>query len=99
MQKFSIGQAVQIRCEVRPGPFPAEFLVTLDTIEGPISGFVRGDNFRKSSSSNDGYVFATVTDVSEDTLTVMVRGSFFTTNGLAQLKRDWANSHVREARA
>ena len=98
MAKFSTGQTVQIRCEVRAGPFPGEFLVAFESANGPVSGFVREDNLRKTSES-EGYIFATVKGVSADTLTVMVRGSFFTTNGLAHLRRDWANSHVQEARA
>lgn len=98
MRTFSTGQSVQIKCEVRPGPFPGEFLVAFETAEGPVSGFVQEDNLTKMGEG-DGYVFATVKEVSADTLTVMVRGSFFTTNGLAHLRRDWANSHVQEARA
>jgi hypothetical protein len=98
MPAFSRGQVVQILCEVRPGPFPGEHLVTFESADGPISGFVRDDDFRAAGEQR-GYVLATVTDVSEHTLTAMVRGSFFSTNGLASFQREWANSHVREARA
>jgi hypothetical protein len=98
MATFSTGQAVEISCEVRPGPFPGEFLVAFETADGPVSGFVREENLKRTGDS-DGYVFAIVREVSADTITVMVRGSFFTTNGLAHLRREWANSHVQEARA
>ena len=94
---FATGQTVQIQCEASPGAFPGEFLVAFDSVEGRVSGFVKSENFRQSGP-DAGYIFGTVTNVSDDTLTVMVRGSFFTTNGLAQLKRDWANAHVKEAR-
>src|SRR5713226_7741114 len=97
MPNFSVGQTVRIKCEVRPGPFPGEFLVAFETAQGPVSGFVRGEDFEKIDES-EGFVFGAIIEVSSDTLTVMVRGSFFTTNGLALLKRDWANSHVQEAR-
>lgn len=96
MAQFSTGQTVQIRCDIRPGPFPGEFLVAFETAEGPVSGFVGEDNLKRAGE-NEGYIFATVREVSADTLTVMVRGSFFTTNGLAHLRREWANSHVQEA--
>lgn len=98
MPKFVPGQAVLIHCEVQPGAFPTEFLVTFETNKGPVSGFVRGDSMRRTGDG-EGLLFGTVRDVSDDTLTVVVQGSFFTTTGLAYLSRDWANSHVRAAHA
>jgi hypothetical protein len=47
----------------------------------------------------EGYVNAVVKEVSAETVTVVVDGSFFTTNGLAYLNRDWADSHVRAGHA
>jgi hypothetical protein len=100
MARFAAGQPILIPCDVEPGAFASEFLVTFETLEGPVSGFVREDNLQRIGAEGGGaYVFATVKDVSEDTLTVVVRGSFFTTTGLAHLKTDWANSHVRAAHA
>ena len=96
MTRFAPGQVIQIACDIQLGPFPSEYLVTFQTAEGPVSGFVRGEQVR-SAGEHQGYIFATVQDISEDTLTVVVRGSFFTTTGLAHLKTDWAQSHVREA--
>ncbi len=96
--RFAPGQRVQIPCKVQQGPFPSEFLVTFETVEGPVSGFVREQDFRRVGEGS-GYIFATVEEVGEDTLSVMVRGSFFRTTGLAHLSRDWANSHVEAAPA
>jgi hypothetical protein len=96
MPRFAPGQTVQISCDIQPGAFPSEYLVTFQTTEGPVSGFVRAEHVRRAGHDK-GYIFATVHGVSEDTLTVIVRGSFFTTTGLAHLSTDRANSHVREA--
>ncbi|MGH8614449.1 MAG: hypothetical protein ACREYF_21115 [Gammaproteobacteria bacterium] len=97
MSNFTIGQTVKIPCEVQRGAFPTELLVTFDTAEGPVSGFVRKEGVE--GEGHEGFIRATVTAVSSDTLTVMVQGSFFTTTGLAYLRRDWANSHVHPAHA
>lgn len=94
MAKFNVGEIVEIQCEVQAGAFPTEVLVTLDTVEGPISGFVRKEAIKRVKG-HEGYIRATVKDVSADTLTVVLQGSFFTTTGLAYLKRDWANAHVQ----
>jgi hypothetical protein len=98
MATFARGQAVEILCEVQPGPFPRELLVTFQSIEGPVSGFVGEDTLRRVDGET-GYLGAIVREVSDEALTVLVKGAFFTTTGLAYLARDWANSHVQLARA
>jgi hypothetical protein len=98
MARFVAGQPILIPCNVESGAFASEFLVTFEALEGPVSGFVRENNLQRTGAEGgEAYLFATVKDVSEDTLTVVVRGSFFTTTGVAHLKADWANSHVRAA--
>ena len=96
MASFAPGQSIRIRCEVQRGAFPTESLVTFETVEGPISGFVRSERVERTEG-HEGYIHATVKEVTKDTLTVVVEGSFFTTTGLAYLSRDWAKSHVRPA--
>ncbi len=96
MATFVPGQSVRIRCEVQRGAFPTEWLVTFETVKGPVSGFVRSENVEQVEGQ-EGYVRATVKEVSSDTITVVVHGSFFTTTGLAYLKSDWARSHVKPA--
>jgi hypothetical protein len=93
MASYTPNQSVLIRCEIQAGPFPMETLVTFQTMDGPVSGFVRSDNVRKLTGG-EGYINATVKDVSAETVTVVVEGSFFTTNGLAYLNRAWADAHV-----
>ncbi|MDE2227577.1 MAG: hypothetical protein KGM97_09295 [Alphaproteobacteria bacterium] len=98
MASFAAGDSVQIPCEVQVGAFPTECLITFETLEGRVSGFVRREALRDISGSK-GFLPATVVDVKKDTITVRVQGSFFTTTGLAYLKRDWADSNVRPLRA
>lgn len=98
MARYTPNQSVLIRCEIQAGPFPTESLVTFQTADGPVSGFVRAENVRKLNDG-EGYVSAIVKEVSPETVTVVVEGSFFTTNGLAYLNRTWADSHVSTAHA
>jgi hypothetical protein len=68
-------------------------LVTFQAMDGPISGFVDRDKV-KSLPGGEGYLDAVVKEASSDTITVVVEGSFFTTNGLAHFTRAWADAHV-----
>ena len=83
MAKFRQGQEILIPANVRNGPFPGEFLVTFESTRGPVSGFV--DSALVVEREGKDYLRATVQETSSDAVTVWVRGSFFNTNGLAQL--------------
>lgn len=79
----SPGDKVLIPTEVGDGAFPNEKLVTVSTQEGPVSGFTRAEHI---VSNNDGqFLMAEVRNVSEQSLTVRLFGSFFTTTGVAHL--------------
>jgi hypothetical protein len=99
MKKFELDDQVLIQCDIGPGAFPTEFLVTFETIEGPISGFVRRENVIRSDKGDVGYINGIVKEVTDTVITVLVKGSFFTTTGIAALERDWANTHVKVAHA
>ena len=86
MAKFREGQEILIRAEIGNGPFPGERLVTFETTRGPVSGFI--DDAMVVNRQGVNYLRAIVREVTGDTLTVWVRGSFFNTNGLAQLPVD-----------
>jgi hypothetical protein len=86
MAKFRQGQQILIRADVGAGPFPGEVLVTFETKRGPVSGFV--DDAMVERRGENAYLRATVQEVSEDVVTVWVNGSFFNTNGLAQLSTE-----------
>ena len=93
MTQFHKGQDVGVPCDVQPGPFPDEFLVTIQTDKDVVSGFVNSRDLKKVGESR-GYVRAAVVDVTEETVTVRIAGSFFTTTGLASVSPAWATSHL-----
>jgi len=82
---LTIGQQVWIPCKVQPGPFSEEPLVTIDSIDGPMTGFVNLDELKE-----DHFVRGLVRNVTKDHVEVWIRGSFFTTNGLANVSADLA---------
>jgi hypothetical protein len=83
MSKFNPGQEILIPSEVGSGPFPGEQLVTFETNSGPVSGFV-SDTLIVDRGGRK-FIRAVVRDVTSEAVTVWVRGSFFNTNGLAQV--------------
>ena len=85
---LSIGQQVWIRCKVQPGPFSEEPLVTVDSIEGPLTGFVNNDELK--AAGGEDFVRGVVRTVANDHVEVWIRGSFFTTNGLANVPTELA---------
>jgi len=90
MAVMKVGDVIAIQCDVRPGPFSGERMITFDTTDGPISGFVRDSDLNEQDSQ--WYVRAIIQDIRDDLLEVRVRGSFFTTNGLATVPRRYAQA-------
>jgi hypothetical protein len=78
MPTFSEGDVVGVPCTIQQGPFPDEKLITVDTIEGAMSGFVKVANLTINDNES-GIVTGTVVAVSRDYITVKISGSFFTT--------------------
>ncbi len=88
MSEMKVGDVIGIQCDVRPGPFSGERMITFDTMDGPISGFVRESDLKKVDLQ--WYVRAIIQEIRDDVLHVRVTGSFFTTNGLAAVPRRYA---------
>ncbi len=88
MSEMKVGDIIGIQCDVRPGPFSGERMITFDTVDGPISGFVREPDLTQKNSQ--WYVRAIIQDIQDEVLHVRVKGSFFTTNGLASVPRKYA---------
>jgi len=88
MAEIAVGKKVLVPCKVQPGPFSEERVVTIDTIDGPISGFVRRDDL--AQKNEQWYVRGVVRDMKKDAVLVWIIGSFFTTNGLANVPRHLA---------
>ena len=92
---FEIGQSVKVPCEVSPGPFSDEHLVTFESVSGLISGFVHSDDLiatESGATESGGFLAGVVTEVDENSVTIRLRGSFFTTNGLAAIAKDRAQA-------
>ena len=85
---FQTGDLIGVVCEVQPGPFSDERLVTLDTVDGIISGFVKESELRESGSRWE--VRGRIQEISGEMLKVRIYGSFFTTNGTATILRNLA---------
>lgn len=86
MPTFSEGDVVGVPCTIQLGPFPDEKLITVETIEGPISGFVKVSNLTINDEES-GIVPGTVVAVSSDYITVKIAASFFTTaQGVASVR-------------
>jgi len=85
---FKSGDTIGVPCDVMPGPFSGEMLITFETIDGPISGFVNQSELK--AIDTNWYVRCIIKTVSPGSLEVWVNGSFFTTNGLANVPPDIA---------
>lgn len=88
MDAIEIGETIRIPCEVKPGPFSNEKLISFEAVDGIVSGFVDERDVQKSGA--DFFVSGVVKDVMSDRIVVMVRGSFFQTNGIATVARSRA---------
>lgn len=85
---FQTGDFVGVRCEVKPGPFDGERLITVNTVDGPISGFATESELRQSDEQWE--VRGKIREVNGNIITVLIYGSFFTTNGIASITSDLA---------
>lgn len=81
-----VGQQVWIRCKAQPGPFSDEPLVTIDSIDGPVTGFVQSDELTADRTQVRGVVHG----LEKNYVEVRIKGSFFTTNGLANVPAELA---------
>ena len=95
MAAFKKGNMVKILCDVQPGAFPDEKLITIKTdIGGEISGFIKGNLVIESKGKS--YVEGQVIEVTSDHIKVRFPGSFFTTaSGLATASRAWASNNLQ----
>lgn len=87
---FKVGDLVGVSCAIQAGPFPDEKLVTLETSEGQISGFVKESGLQLDASDPEhGRVKGTVVAATEESIVVKLFGSFFTTaQGVASVRRN-----------
>jgi hypothetical protein len=97
MAEFEVGQSVKIPCDIQPGAFPDECLVTIKIDDGIISGFVKAKHLTRMNDAT-GYLQATVVDAQGGAVTVRMPGSFFTiAAGVTSVSEHWANKHLSAA--
>ena len=89
MKGLKVGRNIRVPCTVQPGPFSEERLVSFDTVDGPVTGFVREEDV-KQLGGDQWFIKATVLSFDKDIVEVRVDGSFFTTNGIATISRGMA---------
>ena len=83
------GDTIWIPCEAKAGPSAEERLISFKTVNGAVTGFVR--TLELKDKGNDGWAIrATVLKVKGDVVEVRGYGSFFNTNGLADIRREMA---------
>lgn len=70
-------------------------MVGIETKKGPISGFIKEEDLLLIKGSE--YVRGVVVGFLDDTVFVEVRGSYFTTTGLAEFEKIWASEHLKKA--
>ena len=86
---FKEGELVGVPCTIQLGPFPDEKLITVETEDGPLSGFVKQANLLVTDDNSHGCVKGVVVESSTDSITVKLFGSFFTTAlGMASVRRN-----------
>src|SRR3989442_1160074 len=105
MGQFERGQTVLVPCEVQPGPFPTERLVTVRVEMREIAGFVKTDFLVGPTPraplprSGPAFVVARIEEATPDNITVTLPGSFFTTAaGRTAVSPSWANEHLQPPR-
>lgn len=91
MTSFAQGDRVAIPVDIQPGAFPGEYLVTVSTRQGPVSGFVQDQDFVERNKT----IQAVVGSSGPDSLKVQLSGSYFTTNGLVEFAADWARGNIK----
>ena len=94
---FEVGMVVEVPATYAKGPFSNEMLVSIDTGDGRISGFVRRENI-KFIDDTHAAVKAKVLDNGPPVL-LELYGQFFTTNGIEPVQADWAVKNLRRAEA
>lgn len=92
MYEVHPGDRILVPITAQSGAFPSECLVTFETNDGPVSGFIQSSQIQDDKGAK--FLEGEVLKVTSDTLTVKLHGSFFTTNGIAHIS---SRTHYRVA--
>lgn len=91
MERFEAGEFVAVPASLQSGAFPGEYLVTVSTRSGPVSGFVRDRDIAEPNKA----IQAVVRESTSTILVVQLSGSYFTTNGIVEFAADWARRNIK----
>lgn len=83
MRDINKGETLFVPVDAGEGAFAGECLITIETIDGPVSGFIRSSQVVTRGDVN--FVPAEVMEIDSDQLTIRLHGSFFTTTGIAHI--------------
>ena len=82
----SVGDIILVPVKAEQGPFSDECLISFDSLDGPISGFINSGEVERRGGKT--FIRARVLKVGANSIAVRLHGSFFTTTGLAHIGRD-----------
>ena len=84
--EIRLGMQLRIPCTAQNGAFKDEYLITIETKDGMISGFIEADAVSSDAAGNK-YVLGTVREINGEIVAIRLSGSFFTTAGLARFSQ------------
>ena len=87
------GVKVRVFCTKGPGAFLNEYLISIDTADGIISGFIDADAVEETDAGAN-YVWGTVHKIDGEKVVIGLPGSFFTTTGIAHFSRQILESSL-----
>ncbi len=100
MLSFTVNQVLKIPCDVSGGAFPTEYLITVKTGDGSVSGFISKELVHITGGDNKGYILGRVIEVQPQHITVQLPGSFFTiAAGRTSVSSGWAREHLQPVAA
>jgi len=87
------GVKVRVSCSKSPGAFLNEYLISIDTSDGIISGFIDADAVGETEDGAN-YIWGIVHEIDGERIVIGLPGSFFTTTGIAHFSRQMLESSL-----
>jgi len=80
------GERIRVFCSKSPGAFLNEYLISIDTEDGPISGFIEAQSVEETETGAN-FIWGVVHEIEDERVVINLPGSFFTTTGIAHFSR------------
>ena len=93
LNELTQGAKVRVFCSKNPGAFLNEYLISIDTEDGPISGFIDAGAVQETEHGAN-YVWGIVHKIEGERVVIGLPGSFFTTTGIAHFSRQMLESSL-----